>query len=61
MGHAAKIQPSISDDIWSGRTREAQAVAAISEQSAVMVDEELKRQRINVDCNQLLTHLEQKL
>lgn len=46
VGCAAKMQPSISDEIWSGRTREAQAVTAISEQSAVMVDEELMRQRI---------------
>ena len=46
MGYAAKIQPSISDEIWNGRTREAQAVATISEQSAAMADEELMRQRI---------------
>ena len=46
MGHAARMLPSISDDIWSGRTLEAQAVSAISEQSAVVVDEELMRQRI---------------
>ena len=46
MGSATKMLPSISDEIWSGRTREAQAVAAISEQSAVMVDEELIKQRI---------------
>lgn len=46
IGHAAKMLPSISDEIWNGRTREAQAVAAISDQSATMVDEELMRQRI---------------
>jgi len=46
MGHAAKMLPSISDKIWNGRTREAKAVAAISEQSAVMLDEERIKQRI---------------
>lgn len=46
MGRAEKMLPSISDDIWSGRAREAQAVAAISEQSVSMVDEELMRQSI---------------
>lgn len=46
MGHASKMLPSISDDIWSGRTPEAQAVAAISDQSAIMSDEELMRESI---------------
>ena len=46
VGRAAKMQSSISDAIWSGRTREAQAVSVISDQSSVMVDEERIKQRV---------------
>lgn len=46
MGYAAKVHPSVWDEIWNGRTRAAQAVTTISEQSSIMVDEELMRQRI---------------
>lgn len=46
VGEAAKMQSSLSDEVWSERTLEAQAVAAISKQSAVMIDEALMRQGI---------------
>lgn len=46
MGCAVKMKPSISDEMWSERTREAQAVTTISDQSSAMVDEERIKQRI---------------
>jgi pyridoxamine 5'-phosphate oxidase len=43
-GHASKLDASISDELFSKRPREARAIAAVSIQSAPLIDEDALRE-----------------
>ncbi len=46
-GKAIKLSKNRSDILWNSRAREAQAVASISEQSAVLINEKALRENVS--------------